>query len=421
MRTSRTWSMVFLVVLTLVIGAFAALSGCAGTTGPRTEPDVNDWEAFDTPGNWGALEVVGIADDGAIWAKTGSSVVRFDGEGWKEWEGRAVQILPDSAGSAWTAEIPKTSTGTYQGAVVRHLVAGPLQSDRCGPAQARRFAVAADGAVWVGCDQGIARFVDGEAEMMVEDRIVANVWDDPQGSIWATGWVPATGKGWTSSWDDSGRTDHTDTGPIQNAQVGHRPPAFEQALFGPDGSMWVIIERQSGWSADGHEIVAKGVAAFQEGQWSLHQVGRELPAQDPIELQIARDGTVWVGFNATRDEMVGRVSAFDGTTWRHFTSDDGVPVGQIGAIMEDYSGAMWLYTPGVDLGGKGGFSGSAWARYDGTSWHETADPTGGGRDPQYLWGDYGCVTDAQGHLWVGGTDRLYRSPTAIGSCPQPAR
>jgi ligand-binding sensor domain-containing protein len=70
----------------------------------------------------------------------------------------------------------------------------------------------------------------------------------------------------------------------------------------------------------------------------------------------ARDGSLWAGFGDS-----GGVTRIDGRQSTHFSMSDGIPGGQVSAILEDEEGRIWI-------GGRGGlsvFHERAWRRLGG--------------------------------------------------------
>ena len=98
-------------------------------------------------------------------------------------------------------------------------------------------------------------------------------------------------------------------------------------------------------------------------------------------------GVVWVG------TIGGEISRFDLNGWTTFNTKDGVPYGEIYAMIVDARGNLWV------CGGYSQMAGKGYTRYDGINWYAFTYPDRLTHNTVLA-----VAMDNRGNLWFG-TDR----------------
>jgi hypothetical protein len=137
------------------------------------------------------VNTLAVSPDGALWAGTVNSVMRFDGRAW--------QVLAKCDG---------------------HPFCGALD-----------IAFASDGAVWTANGFNVARF-DGQTWTRYEKK-VAFLWAAPGGAVWMNGWEGSQGSGYVARFDG------------ENWQTRKTADAFPYGFMvgavTDDGRVWGVV------------------------------------------------------------------------------------------------------------------------------------------------------------------------------------
>ncbi|MFQ6039528.1 MAG: two-component regulator propeller domain-containing protein [Candidatus Poribacteria bacterium] len=170
-----------------------------------------------------------------------------------------------------------------------------------------------------------------------------------------------------------------------------------------DGNIWVgtpvgvSIFDGEGWEnrQDAEGLLSRGVTAIFAASG-----GFVIPTPGP-----SKEGSggqqMWFGIRASATEF-SAVSRFDGQNWVVFTTDDGVPNGDIHAIIEDSIGNIWL-----------GTSNGA-ARFDGHNWDTFTVADGlAGNNVRAI------ALDSRRRLWFGTNNGVNVIDIASSFSPQP--
>lgn len=107
-----------------------------------------------------------------------------------------------------------------------------------------------------------------------------------------------------------------------------------------------------------------GFLKAQDPQWIVYDTtnsGLELPENNRIQaITVENDSIIWIGNNYTYSGLI----RFDGLDWTFFDSDS-LFISNVGSIVIDELGSMWIGTHTASMGWGGGLF-----KYDGFSWTE---------------------------------------------------
>ncbi len=272
----------------------------------------------------------------------------------------------------------------------------------------RAIAQTPDGYLWLGTDEGLARFDGYEFVRVTKDdgqlpsNSITSLATGKDGSLWI-----GTPAGLTRRTGQTMRT--------YGIQDGLPNLSISALTAAPDGTLWIIagghLTRFDGSKFQsllrGHDVPLASVRTLaMDGSQRLYVGGSgsvlrmdsstfrpvltapAIPADFPtVSIHIDRQGTLWA--LGTRG-LVAR--AADGSM-RRYGPHDGIPdsVGQ-GAILEDREGNLWTGT------------GNRLARYDGNGHFLTLTITAEG-EPDSI---RTLFEDREGNLWVGSNNGLTR-------------
>jgi|WetSurMetagenome_2_1015567.scaffolds.fasta_scaffold16318_2 diguanylate cyclase (GGDEF)-like protein len=221
----------------------------------------------------------------------------------------------------------------------------------------------ADGYLWLGTDDGLARFdgmtfdvFDQANTSALRQFPISAICESPGGVLWigtnGGGILRRSPQGWKALGTGDGlpseRVLSLHPGPGEGVWVGTSsglvclrgdgtsdgrkfaeiPPGTPVVAFASDGPGKVLIAATSG--------------LFLGRQDSLVPFSPSLPdrAAEPRCLLVGKAGTIWVG---TEDGLFD----LDGSAWRRRTTEDGLTSNQINALAEDAQGNLWI---GTNLG-----------------------------------------------------------------------
>jgi ligand-binding sensor domain-containing protein len=177
------------------------------------------------------VQALALAADGSLWAGTGCSVQRLDGQTWRQMAG----------------------CDQVHGNVV-DLAAAP------------------DGAVWVAALMGLG-WLDGQSWTPF-DRLVHSVAVGPDGTVWVAGWE-GTPSSWYVARRDGGEWTTYNT-------VDAFGGSLASLAVTADGALWGMAGQ-------------KGLARFDGRAWTFQMVVDGLPLNSGGVVAVAPDGTLWVG------------------------------------------------------------------------------------------------------------------------------
>lgn len=247
-------------------------------------------------------------------------VRRLDGDHWQvmsdEIAVSGVQDMAiDGAGAVWLASVDDDVQVVTADSVSRF------------PFLATSVAVGQDGTVWATRYNPAAlpelMSYDGHDWTIRDVGPVDEVLVGPDGTVWTLGWIPtdydpatATATSWESTvgWFTGGVYESE---PI--------PDGAEYGEVAPDGALWAIAETSD---------TASDLVRFDGTSWST------LPA--PIaqinDMAIHPDGTVYV----TSTEY--GLFAYDGTDWVQYGVEEGLPYGGVNFVEIAPDGSVWVGT-----------------------------------------------------------------------------
>lgn len=177
------------------------------------------------------VQALATAADGSLWAGTGCSVQRFDGQTWRQMAG----------------------CDQVQGNVVD-------------------LAVAPDGATWVAALMSLGR-LDGQW-WTAFDRLVHSVVVGPDGTVWVAGREGTQSSWYVARYDGSDWTSYSTVDAFGGSLASLAVTA--------DGALWGMAGQ-------------KGLARFDGRTWTFQRVADGLPLDVGGVLAVAPDGTLWVG------------------------------------------------------------------------------------------------------------------------------
>jgi hypothetical protein len=263
----------------------ASSSGVSHVTPDGVWQDYGTEQGIDIP--WGTMASVAVSGE-RVAARTASGVHTLSGGEFQPvWADDAATLrtvgglLAVSADEAWALAqrpgepvavpgAPEGVTRVPQGwARYRNGSWTPVGGD---VGQGCPAALASDGAIWMTTSEGLVRWADGRAAVVVENLEECSVVAGPSGSVWVT-----DGGDVVQVRADGSRT-----------SIG-RPKGADRAYLqaaGPDGTVWVQTE------CDGPPIPA--LARWDGQSWQ----GVDVP--DPsvwlMGMAVTDDGAAWAGF-----------------------------------------------------------------------------------------------------------------------------
>jgi PAS domain S-box-containing protein len=223
-----------------------------------------------------------------------------------------------------------------------------------------------DGSIWFGTRGGLNRLKDGQITHFIEKdgmlgESVKDVREDLRGMLWI-----ATDKG-LCSYSNGQFKSH----PLSLAQFSEKDIDVNALLTRRDGSLWIGTPN--------------GVVSLKEERLTLFTVRDGLLSNQITSLYEDRLGNLWIGSK-------GGINQFKEGQLTSFTPADGLLSDDVRAITEDITGRLWVATDkGVNYRLNG-----VWFRYsmqEGLPANEVSD----------------IHADAEGSIWVGtDTDGLAR-------------
>ena len=249
------------------------------------------------------------------------SPTQYVHDSWSARDGLPQDMVPALAlaadGALWVGS--QEGVARYDGA--NFTVSGHGQDSGQPRVQAQCFAVAGDGALWVGTLQGLARLSGGARTLWTRrdglpDNVVNALAFTPDGALWI-----GTNAGLARLADGRFATYGTAEG---------LPSAMINALaVDAEGRLWIGTSR--------------GLACRLGDAVRSWRTEDGLPHETVRALAPGRDGVLWIG------TMAGLACLRDGVLRNH-----GVPAGLPGAtlvsLLEDRQGVLWIGTEGAGLG-----------------------------------------------------------------------
>ncbi len=269
----------------------------------------------------------------------------------------------------------------------------------------RAIAQAPDGALWLGTDEGLARFdgadfrvyrqsADGLPGSLITTLIAAR-----DGSIWVgtlagvsclrdgrfTNYTGANGLGTPTVSDLFESADGTIWAVGGRVVTAFRPNAIVN--YGPEHGVPAEGLRELVETADG-VLLGVGFAEivrFDGQRFQRHANPAELADAFGASLTLDRNGVLWAGTSR------GLVSIDRGGQARRYDTADGVPAMPVRAAIVDRDGTLWIGTP------------NGLARREGDRFVRVSSP--GLRAGVSVWD---LFEDRDGGLWVGTSSGLHR-------------
>jgi ligand-binding sensor domain-containing protein/signal transduction histidine kinase/DNA-binding NarL/FixJ family response regulator len=222
-------------------------------------------------------------------------------------------LLVAGAGAVWPLD-PRTPLSQYRFDLWQAEQGLPENS-------VQAIAQTRDGYLWLGTQEGLARF-DGIRFLAFNRRTVAALPNDviiglvadPGGGLW----IGANGTGLLRY--------HNGAFAPPPKSAGPHPDRVRKVVADPDGSLWIAAERG-------------GLFHLAAGKLTLFTTDRGLLTDRVTAVHRDRDGSLWIGtFDHGLHHVVdGRISTL--------TARDGLLDDQVTALWPDPDGSLWIGTP----------------------------------------------------------------------------
>jgi signal transduction histidine kinase/ligand-binding sensor domain-containing protein len=279
----------------------------------------------------GSPTVITQTKDGYLWIGTQTELVRFDG----------VRFVPGT-----------TSRGVS------------LPQDKI-----TSLLTARDGSLWIGTITGLSNLKDGTLHRYSNTVSgISKIIEDHEGTIWVTRYAATDGKGslcrvtgrelqcygkadgipvgyavalsedgignlWIGSYVLCRWRAGSSTIYFQNKSKDRNvDPGVMDIAAGPDGSVWVALERV------GPNL---GIRHYIDGKWGGYvAAGFDSASIKAQHLFLDRSGSLWIG---TQNQGLYRIH--DGTV-DHYRSSDGLSGDSVSGFYQDQEGNLWVATNG---------------------------------------------------------------------------
>lgn len=310
----------------------------ASDGGPLT--DASRWTVHANPDDTASIAPT---PEGGAWAGTrAAGLVRWDADGGdserhlaQQLAGRAVtSVVVADDGTVWATARGDPGIRRYDGSEW----SSHTRDDGLPHNEVLSLAVA-DGVLWAGTDQGLARFAGGEWTAF-DDELphsrVTSVATAADGAVWAV-----TGEGGGPSGGLARLADGEWT--VWNRYEDFSDGRILDVATGADGGVWLMLEDVA--AADEHEFGGHRLLRRDGDGWVVVADNDALPRGELVAFTVDAGGAPWAGFRRRSDErsyetVVGR---FDGQAWTIEVAENELP-GTAQGLTADGRGRVWAAT-----------------------------------------------------------------------------
>lgn len=300
-------------IVLLIVGSIALLAPFSGeettpitdaptpSTVPETTMPIAPFPGVSAPSAINEVVDLALAPNGAIWAATRGGVVRWD-------EGASVPVVFGEA-------------------------------DGLPAAETNEITVAADGTVWAAGREWISYFDQTWHSVEADEVWIDELTADPVGRIW------------TAGIDTLHHIDRDETDQVSLPRGLGMSGGVDFAV--DTAGRVLVLDRIS----EGAHVVH----VYDGGSW------RELATWSPgyafsrivSNIEVARDGTVWVSTASDGGSPAPGVASFAGGEWTTYTTADGL-ASDAGAVVAAPDGTVWM----IHRDAVSRFDGDNWTPFD---------------------------------------------------------
>ena len=267
-----------------------------------------------------SIRSIAQTTDGYLWFATGDGLARFDGASFTVFNGANTPLLKQVPITAMAAA-PDGGLwlGTGNSALMHYAggIIGKIEGLTLPSASIRGLLLDAAGVLWIGADQGLARYQDGRGTPVFTGGYEANVHvllEYPAGTMWVGA----------------------------NNGLHRFEGGVERVLTTADGladnSIWgLAVDAAGGLWVGGHD---GSLSEYREGRFHAIDWRKGAKQLSISTLLSDRDGALWIGTDG------GGISRLAGGKLTSYQTRDGLSNQVVRCLDEDSEGSLWMGTAG---------------------------------------------------------------------------